>query len=856
MDAIFNNPFRILGLPTIASDKEIAKRVSDLLIYAEMGKKVTYDTDLPFIGELDRSVESIKLAAKRIELPENKIFYSLLCFDIKDNFDKKIIELLNEGDISAAFTILKNEIDNNRPKTYIPYNGKTVNSLLKALKLSNNNQYRIFDPPFNYNPKSIIQTKSTNKNILIKQSEDFIDIQEGTAKVEFSNNYQLVCKFKWLENPNNEEVFLGLGFTNDSQQKHFISISNKGLLRFYQKNVIEFEEEIDKGIFYGHGYNFLTLQIIDGYLEVFIKWIPIVKIETKSIYKSSLLCFSGNQSVTIEMLFISDLIRIDLETYFEMNEKTFFYVKNFSLFYLFIILQEKNANHLFTYFGLIGNILKQPYFNSLTKFIISNNYLCNFDVLTDIFVKEFYLSFNHLVDPNDGISQSFFLSSFSKLPCDADKKVKTMALGNKVYVFENFIKAISLKRIKEPVKTYDFACELKNEATHFYNWYSEFYNFGDLESKSISDKIGNEILECSIAYYNAHFQKTIEIAIHALKLMTWASDFAFNEALRNRINESISILLKAYPNTEYKIVDFGFKDRTRSTRRGTSKDKPAETKSNNVPPQKINNSQSSQTSTITTRQPEAEKSKKLNQRKNTILKSLLKNTGGLFLIMLPVILMIYLFLTPFFSKNSSLNKEKNIPNPIENKIDNNSPIQSKSNLNIDLSNYKSKDQQTDVIQESKWQGNKLQNGDSPYDGAFGKGLYDYNSKCYLIFKNGNSTDAIVCLENTVNGHTIRNEYIQAGTDYRMTNIPEGIYKVKTFSGNNWNPEKTMNQGGINGVFDTDLSFSISDKPSDLVQMSITETGEGISYSTGEITLYTVSNGNMQQRNINSDEFFR
>ena len=80
--------------------------------------------------------------------------------------------------------------------------------------------------------------------------------------------------------------------------------------------------------------------------------------------------------------------------------------------------------------------------------------------------------------------------------------------------------------------------------------------------------------------------------------------------------------------------------------------------------------------------------------------------------------------------------------------------------------------------------------------------------------------------------------------------------MKTFSGNNWNPERTLKQGAINGAFDTDLSFSTSDNPSDLIQMRITETEDGISYSTGEITLYTVSHGNMQQRNINSDEFFK
>jgi hypothetical protein len=150
----------------------------------------------------------------------------------------------------------------------------------------------------------------------------------------------------------------------------------------------------------------------------------------------------------------------------------------------------------------------------------------------------------------------------------------------------------------------------------------------------------------------------------------------------------------------------------------------------------------------------------------------------------------------------------------------------------------------------------LNNGSSPYDGIFGKGIYDYNSECWITFKNGNSTDAIVCLENVSNGRTIRNEYIQAGTDYQMTNIPEGVYKVKVFYGNDWNPEKTLKNGAIRGSFDTDQSYSLSDKPDDLILMKITETYNSISYTTGEITLYTISNGNMNQRNINSDEFFK
>jgi hypothetical protein len=47
---------------------------------------------------------------------------------------------------------------------------------------------------------------------------------------------------------------------------------------------------------------------------------------------------------------------------------------------------------------------------------------------------------------------------------------------------------------------------LKNEVIRFFNWYAEiyteFHDFKNIESRSISDKIGTEILECSITYYD------------------------------------------------------------------------------------------------------------------------------------------------------------------------------------------------------------------------------------------------------------------------------------------------------------------------------------------------------------------
>lgn len=152
------------------------------------------------------------------------------------------------------------------------------------------------------------------------------------------------------------------------------------------------------------------------------------------------------------------------------------------------------------------------------------------------------------------------------------------------------------------------------------------------------------------------------------------------------------------------------------------------------------------------------------------------------------------------------------------------------------------------INKNKYIGNKLKNGTSPLDKCFGKGKY--SGKAYLIFKNSNRTDAIVCLVRRSDNKTIRNEYIRAGSNFEMSRIPRGNYYIKVYYGNDWNPEK-INFCGINGAFENNVHFSKSDNIGDIIKIENSSNG----YTTGSITLYAVENGNMSSENINESEFF-
>ena len=98
-----------------------------------------------------------------------------------------------------------------------------------------------------------------------------------------------------------------------------------------------------------------------------------------------------------------------------------------------------------------------------------------------------------------------------------------------------------------------------------------------------------------------------------------------------------------------------------------------------------------------------------------------------------------------------------------------------------------------------------ENGHSPYDAYFGRGIYNNNTQNAFIIKNDNSTDAVVLLVDAYSNNKIRNEYIRKGNTFSMTGVPNGTYYLRWISGNDWSPN--LQVGNITGGFQRDMSFS-------------------------------------------------
>ena len=132
MELVLNNPFRVLGLPATATTRDITKRISDLETFAELGKVKSYPHDFLGLGALDRSLEAIKDAARKIEQAEGRLFHSFFWFRAGDSVDELALESLTAGSVEEAADLWDKQLGKKGAKKYTWRLNRGVLHLLKA----------------------------------------------------------------------------------------------------------------------------------------------------------------------------------------------------------------------------------------------------------------------------------------------------------------------------------------------------------------------------------------------------------------------------------------------------------------------------------------------------------------------------------------------------------------------------------------------------------------------------------------------------------------------------------------------------------------------------------------------------
>ncbi len=343
MDAIYNNPFRVLGLKTTASDREIAKRISDLLLYAEMGKEVRYESDMDFLGEVDRSLDNIKEAAKRLENNDLKLFYSLMWFEIKDEVDKQAIKYIENSNFANAIKILEDNIFFNTTNKRNRYNYNTENLQHVNWKTNfqaQNAQYsieniRIRDTFTSNTIRSEIKTNGNNQDIFI--------IEETRLEVPYFKKFRLGCDFSYETNTSSNNLsfcFLGNNILNTDFSNKF-TINTDGILKFQASFELDDPSQLEYKEIKLDNFAKDKIQIEisyienawnDGYIDIWINNNFVIRLKNYLLNMNSFwIEMSGNQTIKMSKLSLFELNYQYIKEDIELNDITYSYIKNLAL---------------------------------------------------------------------------------------------------------------------------------------------------------------------------------------------------------------------------------------------------------------------------------------------------------------------------------------------------------------------------------------------------------------------------------------------------------------------------------------------------------------------------------------------
>jgi hypothetical protein len=102
MKIINNNPYRIAGILSNATAREIQKQKTKIKAFSKVGQEIKTDYDFQVLENISRTEDTINIAFSNIEQNQDKVNYSLFWFLNTSPFDQIAIDYLKAGNSEKA----------------------------------------------------------------------------------------------------------------------------------------------------------------------------------------------------------------------------------------------------------------------------------------------------------------------------------------------------------------------------------------------------------------------------------------------------------------------------------------------------------------------------------------------------------------------------------------------------------------------------------------------------------------------------------------------------------------------------------------------------------------------------------
>jgi len=191
--------------------------------------------------------------------------------------------------------------------------------------------------------------------------------------------------------------------------------------------------------------------------------------------------------------------------------------------------------------SLKKGVLLTDYIYNFSKLVAGDNLTTDKEKINKAFIDEII----ELLKPYK-LPANKIIELFNQYPPEIKKHVANKFIEIPISNIENNIEKTKRNRKENPVNAYKFAKRLYENTNDDLKLLKNILGKNSIQYRMLSDKIANEILQCSIDFFNKNqeenydeFDKNLNKSIKLVKL---ASSIAIGEQVKDRANENLNTL--------------------------------------------------------------------------------------------------------------------------------------------------------------------------------------------------------------------------------------------------------------------------------------------------------------------------
>lgn len=245
----------------------------------------------------------------------------------------------------------------------------------------------------------------------------------------------------------------------------------------------------------------------------------------------------------------------------QITSKNFSSYHNLSTLYIALSMVENQVDQHILQAGisLKGNLIHSDSLKDFSKIVTGNGVSIDPVEISKKFVDELIELLKPYLNKNNGFSTNDLISFFDSFPSSIQKYISSKFTEVPISNIENKVEKTARKRKDNPRDAEEYGEELYKSTKNDITSLKKLMGSSNVQYQMIANKLTNELLECSIVffnYWNENPTDDFNPFDDALKVAEYAKSIGATGQVNNRVNEAISTLEEMRYRDAYQVIDF------------------------------------------------------------------------------------------------------------------------------------------------------------------------------------------------------------------------------------------------------------------------------------------------------------